>query len=361
MIKLIDKYVIKQFVQTIIFGLITFTLIFVIIDMMENLDDFIDENVRSGIILQYYIVFIPEILRLMLPVSVLLASLFVTGKLSTQNELTAIKAAGVSLYRYMIPFIATSFIISLGAVYFGGFIVPKANKHKIFIERQYLNRNFVALGTDIYFQDSKTRIVSIGSFNTNTNQANRISIQEFNERDFTKMIRRIDAQRMSYDSASHEWILIEGAKRKFNDTKENLEFFSALPIKNLNFSPKDILKKQTKNEEMTLSELNKFASDQLKAGNDPTRILIDYHARFAYGFACVITVLFGLPLSANKRKGGIALQFGINLLVTFIYLFFMNISQAFGKNGVLNPFVTAWMANFIFLGTALIVISRTQK
>lgn len=361
MFKLIDKYIVKQFIQTIIFGLITFTLIFVIIDMMENLDDFIDENVALRIIVQYYIVFIPEIVRLMLPVSVLLASLFVTGKLSNQNELTAIKAAGVSLYRYMIPFILTSLIISIGAAYFGGYIVPKANKHKIFIERNYLNRNFVALGTDIFFQDSKTRIVSIGSFNTNTSQANRISIQEFDKNNFTKMLVRIDAQRMSFDSTNNEWILLDGVKRIFNGDDENLEIFSALSVKNLNFSPKEILKKQTKNDEMNLDELSKFAQSQLNAGNDPTRILIDYHARFAYAFACVITVLFGLPISANRRKGGLALQFGINLLVTFIYLFFMNISTAFGKNGIFNPFITAWMANFLFLATALFVISRAQK
>lgn len=359
--QLIDKYIVKQFIQTIIFGLITFTLIFVIIDMMENLDDFIDENVNPNIIFQYYIVFIPEIIRLMLPVSVLLSSLFVTGKMSTQNELTAIKAAGVSLYRYMLPFLITAFLISILAIYFGGFIVPQANKHKIFIERQYLKRNFVALGTDIFFQDSKTRIVSIGSFNTNTAQANRISIQDFDKNDLTKMIQRIDAQRMSYDSTSKEWILLEGAKRIFTNNHEELEFFSALPIKNLNFMPKDILKKQTKNDEMTLVELSNYADSQLRAGNDPTRILIDYHARIAYAFACIITVLFGLPISANKRTGGLALQFGINLLVTFIYLFFMNISTAFGKNGVLNPFLTAWMANIIFLLTALYFLTRAQK
>lgn len=359
--KLIDKYIVKQFLQTIFFGLITFTLIFVIIDMMENLDDFIDENVNYRIILQYYIVFIPEIVRLMLPVSVLLASLFVTGKMSTQNELTAIKAAGISLYRFMVPFLITSLMISFFAVYFGGYIVPKANKHKIYIERNYLNRNFIALGTDIFFQDTKTRIVNIGSFNTNTAQANRISIQEFDENDLTKMILRIDAQRMSYDSTNKEWILLEGTKRSFSDDHETLEFFSALPIRNLNFLPKDILKKQTKNDEMNLAELSDYANSQLKAGNDPTRILIDYHARIAYAFACIITVLFGLPISANKRKGGLALQFGINLLVTFIYLFFMNISTAFGKNGVLNPFFTAWMANILFLFTALYFLSRAQK
>ena len=69
--------------------------------MMENLDDFIDQNVPYHYIIQYYLVFIPEIVRLMTPVAVLLASLFTAGKMSNLNELTAIKAGGVSLYRFM--------------------------------------------------------------------------------------------------------------------------------------------------------------------------------------------------------------------------------------------------------------------
>ena len=93
-LKILDRYLIRQFFQTILFGLLAFVFVFVIIDMMENLDDFIDQNVRGPIILQYYIVFIPEIIRLMLPVAVLLAALFTVGKLSNLNELTAMKSSG---------------------------------------------------------------------------------------------------------------------------------------------------------------------------------------------------------------------------------------------------------------------------
>ena len=73
---------------------------------------------------------------------------------------------------------------------------------------------------------------------------------------------------------------------------------------------------------MTLSELDDYANEQLRTGNDPTRINIEYHSRIAFAFASFIVVLFGVPISANKRKGGLAIQFGISLLVTFIYLVF---------------------------------------
>jgi lipopolysaccharide export system permease protein len=112
---------------------------------------------------------------------------------------------------------------------------------------------------------------------------------------------------------------------------------------------------------MTLTELRQLAKEELEAGNDPTRVEIEFHSRIAFAFASIITVLFGLPISTNKRKGGLALQFGINLLITFTYLVFISISQAFGKNGVMSPVLTGWFANMVFFAAAIINIARTPK
>ena len=143
--KILDRYLIKQYLQTILFGLLAFTMIFVVIDMMENLDDFLDQNVPTSLILQYYLVFIPEMIRLMTPIAILLASLFTAGKMANQNELTAIKASGISLYRFMTPFIITRCFISIFSVYFGGYLVPMANKQKIFIEQNSMKKGIVFL------------------------------------------------------------------------------------------------------------------------------------------------------------------------------------------------------------------------
>lgn len=112
---------------------------------------------------------------------------------------------------------------------------------------------------------------------------------------------------------------------------------------------------------MTLAELTDYADEQYKTGNDPTQIIIEYQSRLAFAFSSLVVVLFGLPISANKRRGGLAMQFGINLLITFLYLVFMKVSQAYGKNGVLEPVITAWFANFIFLIAAIINLKRVQK
>jgi lipopolysaccharide export system permease protein len=359
--KIIDRYFIKQFLQAIAFGLLAFAVIFVVIDMMEKLDDFIDESVPNSIVFEYYIYFIPEILRLMTPVAVFLACLFTTGKMTNQNELTALRSAGVSLYRMMIPYLATALIISVFSVYFGGYIVPLANKGKVNIEVNYMKKDIPPPGSNIFFQDSNNKIVSISYYDVANQVANRVSIQEFNNRKPIEMISRMDAVKMKYDSLKNRWDAYNGTIRHFNGIKETIEEFKTLSIKSLNFKPKDIKVKQEKAEEMSITELKTFYINQERTGNDPTRTLIEYYSRFSFPLSSFIVVFIGLPLSASKRRGGLALQFGLSLLFTFFYLGFMKISEAFGKNGVLDPLLTAWFANIVFIFFAIINLIRVRK
>jgi lipopolysaccharide export system permease protein len=359
--KIIDKYLVKQFLQTIIFGLLGFTMIFVVIDAMENLDDFIDQSVPAFQIIKYYFVFTPEIIRLITPIAILFAALFTAGKAANLSELTAIKACGVSLFRFMLPFIITTFFISLFSVYFSGYVVPQANKTKLGIEQQYLKKNINFTGSNLYFQDSKQRIVSISYFDISSSRANRVSIQNFNPNDLKHMTARIDADYLSFDTTKNIWIAHNGIKREFINKTQTANYFSTFDIKDLNFSPTDLLNKQNRPSEMNLAELTELINSQKDAGNDPTSPMIEFHSRIAFAMTGLIVVLFGLPISANKRKGGVASQIGLNILVTFLYLVFMKVSQAFGKNGALNPILTAWIANFIFMIAAAINLWRAKQ
>lgn len=359
--KILDKYLIKQFVQTILFGLLAFTLLFVIIDMMENLDDFIDQEVAWTIVIKYYFLFAPEIIKLITPVAVLFSALFITGKMSGLNEITAVKAGGVSMYRFMVPVILVTIIISFISIYFGGYVVPKANKEKLEIERNYLKKGIEFAGSNIFFQDSYNRIVNISFFDEENNAAIRLAIQDFDKNNLTHMTKRIDAQRMVFDTLRKIWTAYNGKIRVFNDNNEKVEYFNSKEITGLNFLPGDLAFKQQKIQEMNLGELKKLIDTKVKAGNDPTSIMIEYHTRFSFAFASLIVVLFGMPLSANKRKGGLALQFGINILITFIYLGMMKIVEAFGKNGALDPLLTAWFVNILFFIGALINLSRIKQ
>ena len=360
--KHLDRYIVRQFLLTAFFSLIAVLVVFIVIDAMEKLDDFIDHQAGWPVILQYYLFFVPEIIKLIMPVALLLASLFVTARMSTQNELTAMKASGISLYRIMVPYVAVAFLISGASVYFNGWVVPSANKKKFTIERVYLHKDVLSSsGANIYIQDTPTRILALGYFDETRNTALRVSIQDFSPEDPTVLVERVDALSMTWDPTARLWILAHGTHRWFAGGKERIQEFASQSAGPLHFDPEDLLKKQEKPDEMDYYSLQRFIENQQRAGQDASRWLVDFYSKVSFPFASVIVVLFGVPFSSVRRRGGVGVQLGISLLICFIYLIFMKVSEVFGYNGDIDPLLTAWFANIVFLLGAVVVLVRVRK
>jgi lipopolysaccharide export system permease protein len=358
----IDRYVLKQFAATAFFSLLIFTVIFVAVNMMDNLDDFLDKHATIGMIATYYLYYIPEIIKLMIPMGMLLSALFTTGRLSTYNELGALKSGGMSLYRFMAPLLVFALLVSAGSIYFNGWVVPYANKKKFEIGRIYFQKGveFVSRN-NIFIQDSKTRILSIGMFDDQSNEAIQVSIQDFDPADPTVILARYDASKMQWNPVLRTWKLVSGTERTFGAAGESLKSFDVLSIGVLNFSPEDIRKKQEKPEEMNYTDLGTFITNQQRAGHEVSRWLVDYYGKIAFPFASVIVVLFGVPFSSVKRRGGLGVEFGIAIGICFLYIIFLQISQAFGYNGDLHPLLTAWLANILFMFAGIYNLWRVPK
>jgi lipopolysaccharide export system permease protein len=329
---IIDRYVIRQFLLSFLFGLVAFTLIFLMIDMMEKLDDFIDANASNRTIVEYYLNFAPEIIKLMTPVAMLLAALFVMGRLTNQNELAAMKSSGMSLYRLLIPFIVVSCVVSALSVYFNGWIVPYANQTKFAIERRHLQRVDAQQRFNLFFQDGPTRIVA--------------------DTNLTVLTRRFDAEMMQWSTTTDSmtgtttegWLLLRGAERDIREEQETIRYFAERSVGRLSVTPTEMEKKQRKPDEMDYPELKEFIENQRRAGQDVARWLVEYHAKVAFPFASVVVTLFGVTFGSIRRRSGVAVEFGICVAMTFLYMGFMKTSQVFGYNGDLHPLLTAWLA-----------------
>jgi lipopolysaccharide export system permease protein len=360
-LKKIDIYVITHFIKNLLFALLCFVLIFILVDLFENLDKFIDNNIGLGLVLIYYLYFIPEIIKLITPISMLLATLFTAGRMTNFNELTAVKNAGVSLFRFMLPFLYVGIIITGFSIYFNNWLVPEANKNKFSIERNYLGKHKNVTGLNrLYFQDSQNQVILIEQFNENELTANKVSIFLFDSANPTILKRRVDAEKMKWESVEQkppEWVLYNAVDRELetsNSSIKNYEHIQAdalTGINKLNLDPKAIIKKQLKPDEMNYSEISDFIDSQVKSGQNVDRIQVDFYSKISFPFSSLIVIIFGISISTGSRsRKGLAMQFGISILVSFVYLGFVKISQTFGYNGDLNPMLTAWLANIAFAG-----------
>ena len=124
----LDKYVLRKFIINLLFSIGAFVIIFLVVDLIENIDKFIDRDAEVSTVFIYYVYYIPYIINLTLPISMLLSCLFTLGSMSQHNEIVAQKSAGISLYRIFTPLFIFSFFISIGAGLFSEFVVPWTNQ-----------------------------------------------------------------------------------------------------------------------------------------------------------------------------------------------------------------------------------------
>lgn len=367
--KIIDRYILRHFIQHFLFGLFTFVIIFIVVDLFENLDRFIDRNIGALMVAKYYLFFIPDILKLITPVGMLLASLFTISRFASYSELTAFKSAGISVYRYLMPIMVFGALITLFSLYFNGWIVPEANRLKFNFERSYLGRNTVPnVIQNIFIKDTPNRIINVELYDKIAKKCQNVSIEIFDPDTVRILRKRYDIREMVWNAQRKEWFLNNITSRTFNNLEsESLQslpanFLSSFAdIKNIDINPDVLDKKQLKPEELKLDEFKDYVEKLERSGQPAFKENVDYYSAIAFPFANLVTIIFGVAISSNKRNASAALNFGVSLIVSFLYLGFMKIVQVFGYNGDLPPLLAAWLGNLVFLLVSLVNFIAVNK
>ena len=313
--KLIDRYFLNYFLAILIFAIGASMLVFIVVDLVEHLDKFIDRNVALEIVVQYYLLYLPYILYLILPVGMLLASLFAMGHFIKTNEFLAMKASGISMYRLFSWVLFLGVILSVGDLVLGETVVPFANKIRLDIYRYEVKKvpkPTTSRRGRIYLQNSSTEFVYIDYFDPQPRTAFRVTIQTV---DKNKLIRRIDAERMEYREGV--WILHRIRDLTFQGDEIIEQRYDKMDGSFLTFEPKDLVNVQIKPEEMNYFELDGFIKNLLRSGNKAVRWIV-------------------------------MVVFGIGLFVCFIYFGCLQITKIMGYNGTLSPDIAAWSANGLF-------------
>lgn len=358
---IIDRYITRTIILSMLFALVALSLIFIVVNLIESLDRFIDQHASAATIVQYYVYFLPEIIKLLLPITVLVAVLFVIGKLTDTNEVTAMKSAGMSLYRLMIPVVSISIIIAVGHLYFNGWIVPHALSKKFAIERQYLGRNTGGIQDQLYsmyLRDTPRRVVAIGYYDLTTKQGNDITIDDYSDDLLPRSQQHIEARRFFWDSTTHQWHAEECFIRTFSNSAVQTTYLphAILP---LSFEHNRFATLQRSLEEMTYSERRDFIGF-LRAGGRNTRQLdIAQAGDVAFPFANLIVVLLATPFASVKKRSGLATNIAAAMTVTFLYLVLTKVFQAIGTDTELPPVLIGWSANMVFALVAAVILVRT--
>ncbi len=361
--RILDRYIARSFLFTLGFSLFAFISIFLVVDLIENLDKFIDRGTGIDIIGIYYLNFIPFIVVLTLPVAMLLSTLFSLGLLARNFELTAMKANGISLYRIIAPALIIGLFVSAALFFIGDEIVSESNRRKSEIKAEYLDRRSLeskAITTDLFVEGSNGAIYYLANYDPNKRVGANILIQRIAG---DRVTESIEAEKMRYIESG--WIAENGTRRVFMadtaTTPNTFERFDKLILTDFDEPPEAFEKLKVSPSDMTFTELKKLIALKKRLGKDVARETVELHLKVSFPLINFIIVMLGAPLASSPRKSGAAVGFAAAIAISFIYFTIIRACQSLGQNHQLPPELAAWLGNILFFSVAIVLMLRAHK
>jgi len=358
--KIIDIYIIKKFLGTFFFSIALLSVIIIVFDLSEKIDDFLEKQATlKGIVFDYYLNFIPFFVNMFSYLFTFIAVIFFTSKMAQNTEVIAILSSGISFRRFLFPYMLSAGFLAVLSFYMSNFMIPHTNKvmwefEKTFIKDPIKNENM-----NIHMQISPGEFVYVESYNSFTATGQKFSLEKFTP-DGT-LVYKLNSDRISWDSVSGRWSIRNYYFRKITGDKEFIS--KGLQMDTLiNLRPEEFTLVADDIKTMNYFELNEFiAKEELKGSPNIPKYLLEKYKRYAFPFATIILTLIGVSLSSRKVRGGIGMHLGIGIGLTFTYILFMQVSNVFATFGNVSPLLATWIPNIIFGVLSIFMIRMAPK
>ena len=363
--RILYRLIVKELMGPFLFGVMAFTLIMVAGGLLFQLADLIIERgVSFSVAGRLFLYQLPSVVVLTLPMSCLLASLLGFSKMSSNSEIVALKAAGVSFSRISRPVLISSIFVTLFAFAINETLVPMGKiaaqnvmRYEIAREKPALLKQQVFLKSS-QSSDGIQRIVYINKLYARTGSMEDVVVQEFQG---SRLVRLTTAEKGNWVDGI--WYLHDGdvfeVKGK-SQVELTMHFQQQkLPIP---LTPQQIASSTIDPDDLSCVELLKYIEVMKAQGKNLDPLWISFHLRLAVPCACVILSLIGASLGVRPmRKGGASVGFGQSILIVFIYYVFMSMGRSFGQTGYIPPLLGAWMPNIFFFFCAFLLARRADR
>ena len=361
-IKIIDTYIIKKFLGTFFFCLVLILTIAVVFDFAEKIDDFMENHAPvRAIIFDYYFNFIPYFATLFSPLFVFISVIFFTSKMAVNTEIIAILNSGMSFRRMMWPYFLSSLVIAIFTFMLTNFVIPHANLVRIAFEDKYYRHPSLRSGviSNFHRQVYPNVYAYMEIYYPESQSGRNFSLERFD--DSGHMESKLMAPQVRWDTTIKKWSAWNYYIRDIHGREENIS--KGLRIDTaLSVTPQDFAREPDFAGTMTYRELNDYISLLRLQGSDELKLyMIEKQRRFSNSFAVFILTLIGVSLSSQKIRGGIGMQIGVGLALSFSYILFMQFASQFSIKGNLDPMLALWIPNMLYLIIALFLYRIAPK
>ena len=348
-IKVLDWYIIRNFIGTYIYSIALIISISIVFDVNENLAKFSQYHAPlKAVVFDYYANFVPYFANLFSPLFVFIAVIFFTSKLASNSEIISMLAAGVSFKRLMRPYMISCVLISTLSFFLSAYIIPHGTVIRQNFETMYKNKKKNTSADNVMLQVDRGVIAYIQHYDNTMKKGYGFSLDKFENKKLVSHMTAMEAQYDTISDSKYHWTLNNWKVRELRGLKEHITSGMRRDTV-IQMEPTDLVYSKGQQETFTSPELKEYISKQMDRGSsNVVQYQVEYHKRIASSFASFILTTIGLSLSSRKRKGGMGMYLGIGLALSFGYIMLQTVSSTFAINANTPPIIAAWIPNIIF-------------
>jgi len=284
------------------------------------------------------------------------------GLLTKTNQVTAIKSAGVSLYRLSVPVLALTALLSVGMFVFAERVLPETNQRQNGLRNQIKGKP----AQTFYRPDhqwifgSSSRIYNYTFFDPDKNVFADLSVFEFDPATF-RMTRRLHAARAFWEPSIHGWILETGWSRDLNgDRVTDYHPFAVETFKELSEEPSYFKKEVKPSEQMSALELRHYIADLSQSGFDVVRLSVQFYRKFSFPLIAFVVTLIGIPFSFTMGGKGALTGIALSIGIAIVYWSISSLFEAMGNLSQLPPAMAAWSPDVLFCLAGTYLLLRVE-
>ncbi len=356
---IVDRYLVREYVTFMGIGLAVAAALFIVIDLLKTLDKYLRVKPPLVYILEHFAYRLPAALHDGLPVVMLVATIFLFLTLSRYHELTALKAAGVSLYRVSAPVLGVGLVVAIGAGLFQELALPVLNERGEEVDRVKIRGQaprHLQSRQRLWVRSADTRFYRVELLNPGTNDLYGVTILEL-DREF-RLTGRLDARRAHWTAGG--WELSDGAYREIGPEGkvQTVPFgWTALDLKE---ELEDFLRIQKPVSTMSFWELRDYIGQLEAAGFQIRKYLVELYSKLSFPLVNLVMVLVAIPFALQSPRGGRLVGIGLAIVIMAGYLVVHYVALAFARADLLPPLIAAWTANVIFVGIGVSLLLRAR-
>ena len=355
---ILDWYILKKFLGTYFMATLLFLAVIAMFDVTEKLDAFLTAPLKETVF-DYFASFLPFFAVQLSPLFVFISVIFFTTKLADNSEIIAMLASGVSFKRLLRPYMIGAAVIAALTFVFSNYIIPPTNVHRLNFTNKYVKNKAVDSGSNIQLQVSPGVVAYIGRFERVNATGYSFSLDKF---DSLTLVSRLTARTAKYDTLkTYHWTLTDYQIHNFDGERENIIKGRTLDSI-ITIEPNDFLISATDQETLTTPQLSDYITRQKARGVANIQAFeIEKEKRIAATLAAFILTLIGMSLSSKKVKGGMGINIGIGLVLSFSYILFSTITSSLAINGYTSAFVAMEIPNIVYLSIGMYLFYRLSK